>query len=367
MKKKLFLVLIILCSIFLVTSCKKDDDKDISPQVYDTKRVILFIGDGMGRNHINVSEAYLEKDFPFTNFPYHGEVITQSLAVSGVTDSAAAATAMSTGVKVANNAIAMNKNEKLKTISEYAKEANLGVGIVTSDTLNGATPAAFSAHAKSRGDTLDILRSQIDSNIDLLIGQSNNIYTQNHTSFTPKGYKYVTSFSDLQNYQGKILGCFEEVGYENHSDTTPTLSKLTAFAIEYFEETYPEGYFIMIEGAHMDKMSHSKNIMEMIKYMNEFSNAIDTAKSMLSLKDNYALIVTADHECGDLQYNGETKEEITKALYHSDSHTKVNVDYYIDWKLKEDRYNDLVEILVKYADVIDNTEIFRVVKALLTI
>ena len=109
MKKRMLLVLMIICSVFLISSCKKDEDS--TPIIYDTKRVVLMIGDGMGFNHINVSEAYFETDYAFTNFTYQGEVITQSLAFSGVTDSAAAATAMATGEKVTNSAIAMKETD----------------------------------------------------------------------------------------------------------------------------------------------------------------------------------------------------------------------------------------------------------------
>ncbi len=371
MKKKLLLVLIIICSLFTISSCKKDKEPDVI--VYDTKRVVLFIGDGMGFNHINVSEAYFETDYNFTNFSYSGEVITQSLAASGITDSAAAATAMATGEKVSNSAIAMKetdvkfKYENIKSISEYAKEHGYGVGIVTSDTLNGATPAAFSAHAQDRGKTLDILKSQISSNIDLLIGEVNNVYEMNHVSFIPQGYTYVTKYEELDDQDGKILACFEDVGYDNHSDTTPTLTKLTEFAIEYFERNYPQGYFLMIEGAHIDKVSHNNDIIEMVKYLNEFSSAIDTAKRMLDKFDSYTILVTADHECGDLQYNGESKEQITKELYNSKDHTKQNVPYYFELKLKDDRYDDLVKVLLNTSKVLDNTDIFRICKALLNI
>lgn len=371
MKKRVLSFLIIICSIFLISSCK--EDKEETPIIYDTTRVVLFIGDGMGFNHINVSEAYYETDYAFTNFTYKGELITQSLAASGITDSAAAATAMATGEKVANSAIAMRetdvkfKYEDIKSISEYAKEAGYGVGIVTSDTLNGATPAAFSAHAQDRGKTLDILLSQINSNIDLLIGQINNVYQMNYVSFVPQGYTYIDKYEDLNSTDGKILACFEEIGYDNHSSTTPTLSKLTEFAIEYFERNYPKGYFLMIEGAHIDKVSHNNEVFEMVKYLNEFSLSIDTAKKMLDKFSSYTMIVTADHECGDLQYNNETKDQISKNLYGSKDHTKQNVPYFITSKYKDEAYADLVDILLSKVDLLDNTDIFRICKALLNL
>lgn len=77
------------------------------------------------------------------------------------------------------------------------------------------------------------------------------------------------------------------------------------------------------------------------------------------------MIVTADHECSDLQYNGQSKAQITKDLYSSKDHTKQNVAYYITTKFKADYYDALVEVLLGKVEVYDNTDIFKICKTLL--
>ena len=76
------------------------------------KYVFYFIGDGMGVNQVNAAETFLAaregrigmKPLCFTQFPYLGLVSTYS-ASSGVTDSAAAGTALASGVKTKNAAV----------------------------------------------------------------------------------------------------------------------------------------------------------------------------------------------------------------------------------------------------------------------
>lgn len=68
-----------------------------------------------------------------------------------VTDSAASATAWSTGVKTYNGALGVDIHEKdHPTILEMAKAAGLATGNVSTAELQDATPAALVAHVTSR-------------------------------------------------------------------------------------------------------------------------------------------------------------------------------------------------------------------------
>lgn len=97
----------------------------------------------------------------------------------------------------------------------------------------------------------------------------------------------------------------------------------------------------------------------MLAYLDEFDNAVEAVKAQMSDKDDYSLILTADHECGDLQYNGETKEQINSSMFHATYHTKVDVYYYTDFKLKNGTQFDFVKN-------IDNTDIFKMCYALIS-
>lgn len=331
--------------------------KDYSNYDGKASKVILFIGDGMGENHIKVTEKYYDKEMSFSSLE-NGYVSTFSQAIFSPTDSAAAATALSTGKKVSNGEVAMHNKKSLETISEYAKAQGKGVGIVTTDSLTGATPASFSAHANNRGDTKNIINTQLTSKVDLFLGAGLSTYQSYHQAFKKAGYNVCTTTQELNNLNNtsdKIIGTFDHVSNKADNDTiNPTLQTLTSFAVEYLERNFPNGYFLMIEGAHIDKKSHSNNILKMMEYLDNFSDAVQIGLDYFSNQTNYCLIVTADHETGGLKYADETTE-ITDSLYRTTGHTSTYVKYFIKSSIN-------IELDKK----IDNTDIYKLNKALIT-
>ena len=66
------------------------------------KNVIIFVGDGMGPQQVKAGGIYVygaAGSLSFESFPYQGELTTYQYG-GGITDSAAAATAIATGYKV---------------------------------------------------------------------------------------------------------------------------------------------------------------------------------------------------------------------------------------------------------------------------
>lgn len=320
-----------------------------------TNKVILMIGDGMGFNHINATRAYYEKERMFLDeLPLQGSVITNSLTPLSPTDSAAAGTALATGKKVINGELGFHDGKVIENISEYAKAQNFGVGIVCSDELYGATPAAFSAHTSSRSNTEHIINQQITSDIDLFLGAGYNDYRKYQNLIEEADYQLINEYQKLSHSYDKIFGVFTSVSRNEHTNTTPTLSKLTEFAIQYLDLHFPDGYFLMIEGSHIDKRSHSNDIFQMMEYLDDFDKAIGLVDNYVQLVDDAALIVTADHETGGLAYHGETAPNINNHLYTKNDHTSKNVPYYIRAGIST------------IPAMIDNTDIYYLCKVLLT-
>ena len=126
------------------------------------------------------------------------------------------------------------------------------------------------------------------------------------------------------------------------------------------EHNYPEGYFLMIEGAKIDKKSHNsgyRSIEAMMQELIDFNNAVKAVDGIIS--GDYALIVTADHETGGL-LKAENKEQLTNALYTASDHTDTNVPLYFKSTLE-----NVPEILQN--QLILNTDIFKLCKYLLAI
>lgn len=321
----------------------------------ESNKVILFIGDGMGENHIKISSLFLNIEPIFNSFNKDGYVTTFSKNLFIPTDSAAAATALATGKKVNNKEIAYHKGEYIDSISDYAKSQGYGVGIVTTDSLAGATPAAFSSNASNRSNTDEIINSQLTSNIDLFLGSGSNTYAAYKDMFMKSGYTYIDRYTNLTLTNKKLIGVFSKINNYTSDKENPTLPILTEYAINYFEKNFPNGYFIMVEAAHIDKMSHDNNIYDMIKYFDEFNNSIKIAYEKLSSYSKTSIIVTADHETGNLK---ETQKatNVTNDLYRSSGHTSKKVKYYMYNK------NNIFKDVNKK---IDNTDIYKICKALL--
>jgi alkaline phosphatase len=235
----------------------------------------------------------------------------------------------------------------------------LGVGIVTTDLLSGATPSAFSAHALKRSQTDQIIKTQLENKIDLYIGAGNETYSLYKTEWESKGYTFVQTYDELLNtkQEGKIIASFKSLGH-TPSDDEATLSLVFEYAIEYFEKNFPNGYFLMVEGAHIDKMNHSNKVEEMIYYLNDFDKTIKLAYDRFYNDPDFCMIITADHESGGLKL-ADSKAQITNDLYTTDGHTAKNVRYFIYQKGNDD--------INKIPNIIDNTSVFKINKNLLNL
>ena len=102
----LLLVVVTIFSLSLALVACNDNAK-FSELKGQSDRTILFIGDGMGDNHIKVTEAYMEKQLFFDDFWRPGDVVTSCLDEFQATDSAAAASAMATGMIYKRGALAV--------------------------------------------------------------------------------------------------------------------------------------------------------------------------------------------------------------------------------------------------------------------
>ena len=89
-----------------------------------------------------------------------------------VTDSAAAATAFSTGVKTFNGAIGVDaQGSPVRTLLEDARRAGKATGLVTTSQVTDATPAAYAAHVSDRAQQSEIARQFLErSKPDVILG-----------------------------------------------------------------------------------------------------------------------------------------------------------------------------------------------------
>lgn len=363
-----------LCLPLLFSCANNDDEKPWGsyPPLSPIKNTILMIGDGMGKNHEEAGRIQKESPLAWDDkeaFPYFGEVETASLTSkehpSIPTDSAAAATAMATGEKVYNSSIGKSSTgEDLPNIMEIAHTYGKSTGIVTSDVLSGATPASFSAHAKKRTDTEEIIASQQNDFINLYLGSDKNKdYVEQKEAFQTNGFYFLNSTKKLTKNiysEEKILGAFPDVAAkEEHVPSSVRLKTLVTFALDYLSQN-ENGFCLMIEGARIDKRAHESKLSSMIYELLDFDQCVTYVAEWARRRGDTNVFVTADHETGGLTLKeGVSKDQLLSSSSYEwtapGNHTTRNVSYYALGKESN-----------LYQNCIDNTSIFYAMKEVVT-
>ena len=320
-------------------------------------KVILLIGDGMGDNHIRNTQLNYDRAMYVDELEYKGHISTFSNHTV-CTDSAAAASALATGRKYNNYEVTHHDGVDIASITEQAKAAGYGVAVVTTDVLSGATPACFSAHAPDRTLTDVIISSQIAGSADLLMGRGSQQYTNAQARFEAVGFRFFSAMDQLDMNASRLIAAFPSTSSENGTNTAPTLSMMTEFAVRYMEQHFPNGYILIAEGAYMDKRSHEKNLAGMMRHMRNFDITVESVCRMLSDQQGVAVLVTADHECGGLKL-AKNKSELDRSLYTSGYHTAVDVPYFIRLQIAAGVPADY------FTERMDNTDIYRIMRSLL--
>lgn len=290
---------------------KTANGKDV--QLYDTGRaktedyskvndnqakyVLLFIGDGMGVTPVTAAENYLgytrtnkEEVYPdrmnFTEMPVVG-MKTQYDCHSFIPDSASTATAFGTGIKTQTDTIGLSGDftKSADSVAEKAKRAGKAVGIVSSVTLNHATPAAFYANEESRNSYYDIGLQMAETDFDYFAGGS---------------LKHRTGENEDQK---DLYTVMEEKGYtiadtkEEAKAINKNSEKVYLVAEDLQDD--PEGFFMMAESGKIDWAEHANDAATTIEEVIGFQDSIQTAIDFYNEHpDETLIVVTADHATG---------------------------------------------------------------------
>ena len=295
------------------------------------KNVIYMIGDGMGPAFTTAYRYYKDdpttKEIETTVFDtmLKGMAHTYPDDHTYVTDSAASATALSSGHKSYNGAIAVDTAKKpVKTMLEIAKEQGMTTALVATSQINHATPASFAAHNESRRNYDDIANDYIDNKIagklpvDLMLGGGTQYFIRDDRNlvdeFKQAGYQYGDDIQNLgQITQVPAIGLYAPKGLPFALDENPTrLKQLTAKAFDLLDGQNDKGFFVMIEGSQIDWCGHANDIACAMAEMDDFAKSIETAKAYVDNNPDTILVITADHSTGGLtigahgQYKWET-------------------------------------------------------------
>ncbi len=349
-KNRISKLLAVLLAFAMLIACVSPAFAIVIPQ--DVKNVILLIGDGMGPNALEWTKAELGVELCMDTLPYQGYSMTDSL--DGTTASAAGATALSCGRRVFNSnlctlAVKLTSGAVIfsyMNVSAVANSLGKKAGIVTSDANHGATPAGFSVHTYKRDLSEEITNQQMNCDLDLIWAKDGGYASAE--AFENAGWTYSTTMSELEEvgYGKKSFASIPgKIEYETGSEGDAPLSELTDLALKKLDND--KGFFLMVEGAHIDKNSHSNNKEGMMKSLIEFDKAVETAVEFAKADGNTIVIVTADHETGGITYNEETQTY----EYTSGGHTNANVPLRL--------YG--CDELVKDGSAVKNTEVAKLI------
>lgn len=321
-------VILLFGNLFGLTGYKGTGHEDY--KIY--KNVILMIADGDGANTIAATKKYRDTDLAMDYMPVKCESKTRSLT-NKVTDSAAGGTALATGIRTYNGAIGVYMFAPLgtfynvpKNLCELAIENGKSAGVVTTDKTSGATPAVFSAHTVARNVEFDISIDQMRSDLTLIWGAESDTVTESRCE--RHGFEYITTQEEMEALEPGTRS-FGQFSFDDFADVTnengtPYISDMTAKAIELLNAD-EDGFFLMVEGAQIDKFSHKNNMDGATAQLVEFSKAVDVALEFAKEDGDTLVVVTADHETGGITYNEETDEY----YYTTGDHTGVNVPCFV--------------------------------------
>ncbi len=292
------------------------------------KYVFLFIGDGMATTQRAATEFYLgavegarvggvpKKKLCMNTFPAQGLTSTYSIK-DVITDSSAAATALACGYKTNSGVVCMNValTHTYKTIAEMARDEGMRVGIVSSVSIDHATPACFYAHVPNRDSYYEISTQLVESDFDYFAGgqmKGNRVRTRRRRPdliayARSKGWVIATNRDELLGLAPgrKAIAyttCDADAAMSYALDREPnevTLVEFTRKGIELLSGE--EGFFMMVEGGKIDWACHANDAATAIGEMIAFDKAIEEAVRFAEKHpDETLIVVTGDHECGGM-------------------------------------------------------------------
>lgn len=329
--------------------------------------IILVIGDGMGLAHIALAEYLYRPPSPLAQMQVIGLQKTHS-ATHLETDSGAAGTAISCGVKTFNAAIGVSADSlPVPTIMELARSSGLKTGFVVTSSVVHATPAAFYAHATSRGAYEEIAKQLCTSQIDVFVGGGEKYFFDRHSdridlreSLVQNRYEIVKldhtrGRANLQNVRKENkIACF--TAHEDPIRATMGRTYLPLMALEAIEalkKRADKGYFLMIEASQIDWAAHANDQEWLALEMQDAYSMMEGVLKKVMEDENTLLIVTADHECSYMSLKGK---RVPRVEFNSKVHSSQMVPVFA--------YGPGAE---EFLGIYENTEIFEKVKDLLSL
>lgn len=293
------------------------------------KNIIILFADGTTASQYEfgryTSEKLRQESFAITDIVMskgYSQLMSTESANYFVTDSAAAASAMSTGYKVNNGAISVMPNgERPETLLTFAKVNKKRIGLISTAPIYDASPAAFSVHAKNRRESELIVNQYLDLSPDVLMGGGSDFFLPKTEQggkrsdgknvielFKSNGYQYVSKPNELTLIQSpKLLGLFatEDIDFEidRNPIDTPNLAQMLSAALKALSlpsKSSPinSGFVLFAENENTDSAGHQNDVAALMRDLWAFDDAVKVALEFQKKNPDTLVIVAGDHETG---------------------------------------------------------------------
>ena len=307
-----------------LTAATSPLNKQPTEAVKAPRRVILLIGDGMGASALTAAAYAKGAPLEILKMPRVALMRTHEHEFL-TTDSAASATAFSTGEKTHFEGVSVKPGTTkaqeedaalhLKTMVQQAREAGWKTGLIATSRITHATPAAFASHRAHRGSYEAIAADMAASGVDVLLGAGSQFFDKDSRqdkqdllgAMKGKGYTIATSAVGVQKAAAssttkKLVGLLHPKDMPSvlAGGRKMALADMLKAAIEVLDRDNPEGYFLMVEGSQIDWEEHNLNGIGTVAETVDFDDAVGVARKYAAGRDDTLVVVAADHETGGL-------------------------------------------------------------------
>ena len=349
------------------------EDHGLLPFTHDDarpKNVIVLIGDGMGFNFVQLGRL--------ASVGAGGRLHMERMPVTGimrthsdnnlVTDSAAAATAMATGVRTRNQYIGMGPDKTpYKSVLQVARDKDYLTGLAVNVAITHATPAPFASHVEHRRMGVPIASQLLDNRVDVLFGGGRRYFLpepdgrrQDDRNLLEEaeeaGYSLIYSREQLLEHDSlPVLGLFAH-GHMSTFSPEPMLDEKTRVALRLLKDGVTSedrpGFFLMIEGGQIDWAGHANDTPRAIRQMLKFDMAVKEALDFAREDGETLVIVTADHETGGLMITGNFDDPQTHWATGGHTASDVPIYAYGPGAMRFAGTRDITEIALITADLL---------------
>lgn len=293
-----------------------------------SKNVILFIGDGTGL--AQMFSGYTANKGALNIFQMKQLGLSKTQSTDNYhTDSAAGGSALSTGDKTHNRAIGLdNTYVSVPVLPEILAPKGIQSGVIVTEEITGATPAAFYGHAADRDSTYTLEKQLLGSKLQLAVGGGREQLNKDFSkALTESG---IQVYDNLDNWntstKNRTLVVLSNKAVSSMRDGRGSYLKTALKKALQQLNASGKGFFLMVEGSRIDHGGHFNDLDYLVREMLDFDEAVGEALRFADQDKQTTIIVTADHETSGLALmDGDIATGTLRGHFATNDHTGIPV------------------------------------------